>query len=288
MSTTQSNCSDSSSEYEPEYEIESIVIAEKNQNITFDVLTVVPPPLEYMSSLHSAQQEISGRRIWCGSKLLSEFLLHKDSHHTEIDGTKVSFQNYFFQKRILELGSGTGIVGMTIATQCQPKCVALTDGDEETVNLLIQNLDNKSNHCFKEENPVASGAKLLWGMDGEGEGGYVPFCQFCQSQWPHLFPLNTEDGEEDGVMFDCILAGDVLYKKDLPTLFFSTIQRFLTKDGVLYLCHVPRADVTQQVVKDAANEANFKWEEIDITDVKQDLVETDDDIYRACIYRISF
>ena len=35
--------------------------------------------------------------------------------------------------RILELGSGTGLVGMLVSKLGPPSCVALTDGDEQTM-----------------------------------------------------------------------------------------------------------------------------------------------------------
>ena len=282
MSSSHSVCSQSSSEYEPEYEPESITISQNNLNITFQVLTVVPPPLEYMSSLHSSQQEISGRQVWCGSLLLSEYLLSSLDENLGIEKPSL---DQFREKRTLELGSGTGIVGMSVATRLNPKCVALTDGDEEAVGLLIQNLEEESNGC--SSNGIAKGTKLWWGKEGDGEGGYVEFCDWCRSNWPEIW---NNDSSDENIEFDCLVAGDVLYKKELPSLFFSTVKRFMSKDGVLFLCHVPRANVTQQVVKDAALDAKFICEEIELTDWKKDLPESypHEDIERACIYKITF
>jgi hypothetical protein len=68
---------DDSEEYEPVYEPEQITVSAKSSlNITLQVLSVVPPPLEYMSTLHSQQQEISGRQVWTGSLLLAHVLCH--------------------------------------------------------------------------------------------------------------------------------------------------------------------------------------------------------------------
>jgi hypothetical protein len=50
----------------------------------------VAPPLEYMASLHTNNQEISGRQIWTGSISLANTLLHLP------DGEK---QNIFQNKR---------------------------------------------------------------------------------------------------------------------------------------------------------------------------------------------
>ena len=67
----------SDEEYEPEYEPERFTISKEYE---VEVLAVVPPPIEFMSALHSNQQEISGRQVWCGSLLLSHMLvkLHTD------------------------------------------------------------------------------------------------------------------------------------------------------------------------------------------------------------------
>jgi hypothetical protein len=78
MSNENNGSDDDSSEgYEPEYEPEQVVVsAAADLNITFQVLSVVPPPLEFMSTLHSQQQEISGRQVWTGSLLLAHTLCH--------------------------------------------------------------------------------------------------------------------------------------------------------------------------------------------------------------------
>ena len=91
-----------SSDYEPEYEIEQCLVgpskidAHQNKRLELKILSVVPPPLEFLSSLRSKEQEISGRKIWAGSLLLSNYLIE---NHTVLQG-----------KRILELGAGTGNV----------------------------------------------------------------------------------------------------------------------------------------------------------------------------------
>lgn len=58
-------------EYELEYELERFTI---DGRFSVEVLAVVPPSLEYMSTLHTQNQEISGRQVWCGSLLLASVL----------------------------------------------------------------------------------------------------------------------------------------------------------------------------------------------------------------------
>jgi hypothetical protein len=66
--------SSSSSEYDPEYETEEVAV---NRDVTLNVLTVVPPPLEFLARLRRERREISGRKVWSGSLLLAQFLCHQ-------------------------------------------------------------------------------------------------------------------------------------------------------------------------------------------------------------------
>jgi hypothetical protein len=63
----------SSSSYDPEYELEEVVV---NRRIRLRVLTVVPPPVEFLAALRACGREISGRKVWTGSLLLAQYLCH--------------------------------------------------------------------------------------------------------------------------------------------------------------------------------------------------------------------
>jgi hypothetical protein len=91
----ESESINSSCSYIPEYEVEIVTIADGK--IELHVLSLQPPPLEYMSKLHSQRKEISGRQVWIGSLLLANFLCQEN------------FKGMFDNKRVLELGSGTGM-----------------------------------------------------------------------------------------------------------------------------------------------------------------------------------
>lgn len=242
----------------------------------------------------------------------------------------------------MELGSGTGILGMIASKPLYNcKCVAMTDGDEKVISLLHQNLSNPNNEI---DETVAKAHALLWGdfddddvqnaskssseesneRNGNGcpsktkNSHYRKFEQWCRSSWPRLFydysetaktdtndcntkkdeqphhhssitiddnnnkcnrrtlsedkdeklpvVLPEESKEEEGkVVFDCILAGDVLYKSNLPLLFFQTVSRYLSRkaDSALYLCHIPRAGITHERVVRAAQDAGLIIEEFD-------------------------
>jgi len=226
----------SSSEEEAEYEKE---ICRINDAFVFEVLTVVPPPLEYLSKLHTKQQEISGRMVWCGSLLLSTFLL--------TETTSIILPRTNSPRRILELGSGSGIVGMTVAQILSSSssnttgiAICLTDGDEMAINLLEQNLVNN-----QIQSTICDAKLLLWGEDETQE-----FDNWCIQKWRNIFCKSD-------VAFDLILAGDVLYKKSLVPLLFSTVRRYLSNNAEFYLCHIPRNHVEHEHVVSAAHEAGF-------------------------------
>jgi len=87
----------SDSDYEPDYEPEDVNLP---GDLTIQVMTLVPPPLEYMSALYDKELEVSSRVVWTGSLLLCEHLCAAPSR---------------VQGSCLELGAGTGIVSIMLA-----------------------------------------------------------------------------------------------------------------------------------------------------------------------------
>ncbi|GKY92401.1 hypothetical protein MPSEU_000210800 [Mayamaea pseudoterrestris] len=252
---------DSSSSYEPEYEVETVTIS--TGKIKLQVLSVVPPPLEYMSALHSRKEEISGRQVWAGSLVLANVLCQG------------MYKGMFDDKQILELGSGTGLLGMAIVKVSRNCQVTLTDGDPLAIELLQQNLQNPDNGL----DPAAIQSTLLLWSEAINQGH--EFCRWCRKTW--------SKPEADAIRFDYILAGDVLYKDALPSLFFATVRSLLADNGVLFLCHVPRANVNHEVVLKAAMVAGFSCEDEGCLDLAA-LGEGEcsmDDLNRARVYKMS-
>lgn len=144
--------------------------------------------------------------------------------------------------------------------------VVLTDGDEEAMELLHRNLADP----YNDIDPSRVKATFLrWNEDLE------IFDAWCRT-------------EVDDPIFDMIVAGDVMYKKELPALFFETAKRYLSPvGGILWLCHVPRSTVSQQVVKDAAVAAGFHIEAVDTSSVEVNSDCPKFDLDRAVVYRIT-
>jgi predicted nicotinamide N-methyase len=168
--------------------------------------------------------------------------------------------------RILELGSGTGLVGILASKLGPPACVALTDGDEQAMTLLEENLANPFNAV---DSSIAKSRFLCWGKDVH------TFTEWCQQSWP-----------SDHHTFDIIVAGDVMYKKELPMLFFQTVDNLLSQEGVLWLCHVPRSTVNHLVVMQAAEDGGFQIQAQDTSSMEVADC-PDEDLNRAVVYRIT-
>ena len=185
-----------------------------------------------------------------------------------------------FWIRILELGSGTGLVGITVSKLLDDadhkSLVVLTDGDEEAMHLLNRNLSDPFNNI--NSNRVKA-TLLRWNEQFE------IFDHWCLQQIPA--DLNYDGDHSSNVDFDIILAGDVMYKKELPQLFFETAKRYMTiPDGVLWLCHVPRATVSHQTVISAAQAAGLSIVAVDTDDLVIENCPLED-LSRAVVYKIS-
>jgi Lysine methyltransferase len=187
---------------------------------------------------------------------------------------------YWVQSRILELGSGTGVLGMAVSKMCHslypPACVVLTDGDATAIDLLRSSLLDPANQI---DSSIVQAALLKWGTgsDGNAESSFVQWCHSGFNVWH----------ETDDVVFDCIMAGDVLYKSNLPTIFFATARALLFKSrrSCLWLCHIPRHGVTQEQVVQVAESTGFAVEVVDppINSVRGCPL---DDLSRAVLYRM--
>ena len=173
--------------------------------------------------------------------------------------------------RILELGSGTGLLGMVVSKLGNPKCVILTDGDGEAVGLLEKNLSSPNNRIDQQ---TIKAKFLRWGEDRQMED----FSTWCHLSWPDAFPIAAE--------FDHIIAGDVMYKEELPPIFFATSFKFLKHDGVLWLCHIPRANVGHELVVACAEKFGFRFDHVPTSHIAIENIPIED-IERAKVYRLT-
>jgi hypothetical protein len=171
---------------------------------------------------------------------------------------------------------------MAISKMCLPKynpaAIVLTDGDPTAVRLMKSNIENPRNQINAS---IVQATPLLWEKRDDGSMNFPDFSKWFRAAYAC---------ENETVSFDSIFAGDVLYKAELPGLFFATAFSLLSKKAgsSLWLCHIPRHGVLHSIVVDAAKKAGFVVTTIDNCKTLQRRVEGCplDDVQRAVIYRM--
>jgi hypothetical protein len=143
---------------------------------------------------------------------------------------------------------------MAISRFCHPNCVpvaiVLTDGDPKAIDLLQENLINPFNQI---DSSIVRATHLLWKEADKGLSAFPDFYEWYRTAY------TTICSDDEVPRFDSIVAGDVLYKEELPKLFFATAFSLLSKnaDSSLWLCHIPRHGVQQSNVIEEAKKAGF-------------------------------
>ncbi|OJJ96143.1 hypothetical protein ASPACDRAFT_46906 [Aspergillus aculeatus ATCC 16872] len=134
-------------------------------------------------------------------------------------------------KRVIELGAGTGFLGLFCAQHLQPRSVVVTDRE---IALIEQIQD------------CAGRNKLL--SDGDGHNNDTPGKRFAAGIWEWGTPLDIPGlgngsggssgvgdgalGEAKDLKFDVALGADLIYDVDLVPLLVATIQDLFTNYGL--------------------------------------------------------
>eukprot|EP00752_Nemacystus_decipiens_P012900 g11419.t1 len=160
-----------------------------------------------------------GGSVWSTGLLLTEHL----SRHAEL------YDDVFRGKRLLELGSGTGVVGLAAARFGPPKEVIITDL-ESHVDICTGNVSRDA----------ATGAQGLCSVRVEAYN------------WSGEVPDSL-----GAVPFDIILGTDVAYYEHLYTPFVQALERTAGPE-TLVLLGVTRTD-TGPAFFDALDKAGFVY-----------------------------
>jgi SAM-dependent methyltransferase len=157
-------------------------------------------PLD-MINLSWGTHDATGHRVWMGARFFLQAL------------GNISLTNdylYFENKRVLELGTGTGLSGIAVSKMFPHTIqqLVLTDASESALDLCRQNCENN-----QVTNNVEIEA-LCWGDNSN--------VKFASS-------------------FDTVLATDVLYDIGAWEPLLKTTNTVLRDHGRLILSHVPRA-----------------------------------------------
>lgn len=168
--------------------------------------------LKALFSASSTDHDLTGQIVWPASYLLATFLV-ENRNVLLTEGVT-----------ILELGAGTGLVGLIAAKIIQsPSKVTITDGNPIVMDLLRENIYLN----FNEEKPLAT--NLEWGCDIPEE------------------ILKKE--------FNLILGSDVIFWPDQIRPLFLCLQSLLNykTDAVAYISYTKRCETTSLTMLEIAN-----------------------------------
>ena len=143
-----------------------------------------------------------GLKTWAASYLLAKRLSTFDSLSTS------SFRNF----KVLELGSGTGLVGLAMAALGAH--VVLSDLPSICPNLARNARDNSA--VIAQHGGTACVAILDW--------THPTSCQ------PWSVDAHPYDGEGAAAKFSLILAADSLYSPDHPRMLVDTVNEWLSSE----------------------------------------------------------
>ena len=187
-----------------------------------------------------AKSEITGSTglaLWTCAQILSGYLV-EHPHHVK-------------NKRVLELGSGLGLVGI-VAHHLGSERVIVTDGDLDVLSNLRYNMkqNQQQQQQVNDGNLSIHTPQLIWGE-------------------------NLDAFEEIYEKQSVILATDVFYSQHLVDPLWRTVDRLLEVDGVFILSFCPH-NVTIHHVLDKAKELGFTWTCPNISDDDDDDYGNDD------------
>ena len=189
----------------------------------------------------------TGIMIWPASYLLCQFLCYRLSSNTPLGHC------HFLGVKILELGCGIGIVGITAALTsyaCRPEDPLIlfsTDVAEDVLQLCTANIQR--NDLSHNPNVFIAARKLSWGQNTD-------------------ITAIMEEAGLDG--FDSVIAADIVYPTttdETLSLLFKTVDQALKIGGSFFLSFVSRDGFkTPRRFVQASSQAKYKIEYIPYKD----------------------
>ncbi|CAA6672563.1 unnamed protein product [Spirodela intermedia] len=151
-----------------------------------------------------------GLQVWKAAMVLADFVVHVTATSSEFDGITA-----------LELGAGTGFVGILLARISRR--VFLTDRTAEILDNCATNVRLNS-AAFNHGAAAVCLREVDWGK------GWPPTVEQSRYSWS-----SAEIEEAEGV--SVLLAADVIYGDELTDLFFGIVEGLMSRgsEKVLYL-----------------------------------------------------
>ncbi|XP_078688402.1 uncharacterized protein LOC144920234 isoform X2 [Branchiostoma floridae x Branchiostoma belcheri] len=170
----------------------------------------------------------TGLRLWPSARILSMYL----AAHPEVLASA---------ETILELGSGSGLVGIAAAKLCgQPGKVVMTDHNENVLELLQENIDSN----FEE-------------------GEERPSCEFLD------WCMGVERFKKRYGTFDVVLGADIVYSERTIMPMLSTARTLLAEkpSSVFLLVYVGRLKVYDEMFRECSAECQLHCTEVKLDSI---------------------
>jgi protein-lysine N-methyltransferase EEF2KMT len=109
-------------------------------------------------------------------------------------------------RRVLELGAGTGFLSIFCAAYLQPAAVTTSDGHEEVLTSLRDNVQRNSHLFGPSGNPIVQ--KLYWGDEGDIDRVIHDRSTYSESKTAED---NSTGGRSSNTPYDVIIGADISY-----------------------------------------------------------------------------
>jgi predicted nicotinamide N-methyase len=186
-----------------------------------------------------------GSIIWDGSEILLQYLLTVLPHDSSI--------------RFLELGAGTGLLGLGLLAALPTVTGLLTDKETHVLEINVaRNLDLV---------PRASVRALVWGTEIQEiqqhaiEGaGHQETQQHAAEGTEQQEKTQQHATKESN--YDVLLASDVLYSEECVAPLFHTVNQLITGATIFYLCYKIRDEAAEAVFFTLCRQAGLVFEDV--------------------------
>ncbi|XP_049867541.1 protein-lysine N-methyltransferase EEF2KMT [Pectinophora gossypiella] len=157
----------------------------------------------------------TGMRTWQAALMLADWI--------------ISNKNQFSGKNILELGSGVGFTGITIAKTCRIPSLYLTDCHEDVLKAICDNIEINFPQMGRKEN-----------------GDFTIYSDEHRNIGVMMLDWNSLDDYPYKVVPDVIIGADIIYDPIILKPLCNVIKTFFSKNKYLevYIANIIRNEDT--------------------------------------------